>query len=511
MPRNLSIEKFYSQLGFTLHNTRWSWGARKDNVFLLKNWQDRYLPKERLVQVLDGPDVLRTLLSFGMDERIKHLEAIWAGGQAAYTVLATVLDPAAQTRKTKDFRDDVVFAIDSLVVQPNGSVWARLLPVPVPVNALEVHAATHRTQAGGGDFPVSSEFRKGEAFADYKTRAAALRPYLIEVAREQRKVTYSDVMERFNLDRYSLRSAMNQTGKLCQLQGEPVLTSLIVGKASQRSSEGLAQEFDVADDQAERERCYAFWAREPASATAATPANAEPEASPVPESGPASVPPTKGPPSPPSPKPAPAPSEFEQLAARFARVEQRPHQAAFRNAVFKACGGKCVLSGCDVPEALEAAHLKGRNWRAGHNQAHDGVLLRRDLHALYDQGLLVLGDDGAVQLAERLGPHYAFLRTSSGARQALEGPAARREQPAQPALGGAMGVTGPAVSRGEGGTAARRPRGPSRLAPYWLSDCISNSRSPGSSAKCRFQREKNRRYTSMSSRLKRRPGPGRKK
>lgn len=53
-----------------------------------------------------------------------------------------------------------------------------------------------------------------------------------------------------------------------------------------------------------------------------------------------------------------------------------------------ACNGRCVISGCDVPESLEAAHLIGMDWRQGQNHATDGILLRRDLPTLYNRELL---------------------------------------------------------------------------------------------------------------------------
>ncbi|WP_164853366.1 HNH endonuclease signature motif containing protein [Paraburkholderia kirstenboschensis] len=58
--------------------------------------------------------------------------------------------------------------------------------------------------------------------------------------------------------------------------------------------------------------------------------------------------------------------------------------------------GQCAISGCDIPEALEAAHLRGRKWREGHNAAEDGILLRRDLHMLYDRELLDFGEGVAL-------------------------------------------------------------------------------------------------------------------
>ena len=99
-------------------------------------------------------------------------------------------------------------------------------------------------------------------------------------------------------------------------------------------------------------------------------------------------------------------SELEQREARFVFVEIRPEQAAFRRAVFRASGGVCVVSGCPVPEALEAAHLNGRKWREGMNSAKDGILLRRDLHALYDSALLSIDAAGKVQIDQSVALTY---------------------------------------------------------------------------------------------------------
>lgn len=99
--------------------------------------------------------------------------------------------------------------------------------------------------------------------------------------------------------------------------------------------------------------------------------------------------------------------DFQQRAARFAQVQIRSEQSAFRDAVFRAYDGRCAVSGCNVPEALEAAHLAGRDWRKGHNRVTDGILLRRDLHTLYDRGLLQISDAGQVELSSEARPYYA--------------------------------------------------------------------------------------------------------
>jgi hypothetical protein len=97
----------------------------------------------------------------------------------------------------------------------------------------------------------------------------------------------------------------------------------------------------------------------------------------------------------------PSPSSSPQ----FANVEQRPEQGEFRKRVKDAYQGKCAISGCNVDKALDAAHKKGRDWHK-HNQAEDGYLLRKDLHALYDEGLLTISDKGKVEINIEMAKYY---------------------------------------------------------------------------------------------------------
>lgn len=102
-------------------------------------------------------------------------------------------------------------------------------------------------------------------------------------------------------------------------------------------------------------------------------------------------------------------SGIAQKAISFALVETRPEQAAFRRKVFLRCGGACVVTGCDVSEALDAAHLRGKSWREGDNAGEDGILLRKDVHALYDCGLVDIADGGEVWLAPQVTSYYGAL------------------------------------------------------------------------------------------------------
>jgi len=79
-------------------------------------------------------------------------------------------------------------------------------------------------------------------------------------------------------------------------------------------------------------------------------------------------------------------------------IVRRRGQAKFRAALFQAYSGRCVISGCDVSAVLEAAHIKP--YLGDHtNIVQNGLLLRADLHTLFDLGLLsIKPDDRTVRL-----------------------------------------------------------------------------------------------------------------
>ena len=220
--------------------------------------------------------------------------------------------------------------------------------------------------------PIKVKVAGKGAEPDYKAKLPAMRDWLIEVARHQGTVTYGDVMDAFGIGHRNLRRSMDYLGHQSDNRDEPIITALIVSPKDGKCSEGFAKEFGVNDDAAERKRLYEFWIKN------------ENEPEPVP----------------------PAPPTLEVKAARFVSVEARPDQAAFRRAVFLACVGKCVISGCDIVKALDAAHKHGRDWRKGHNKGEDGYLLRKDLHALYDNMLLSITEQGTVELHPSVTGHY---------------------------------------------------------------------------------------------------------
>jgi hypothetical protein len=94
-------------------------------------------------------------------------------------------------------------------------------------------------------------------------------------------------------------------------------------------------------------------------------------------------------------------------------IASRPNQAAFSSNVRRAYEGKCAFTACTTSEALEAAHIKVAEGRDD-NDLQNGILLRADIHALFDKGLIALTLDGSrVELNKMLSdPSYGFLRTA---------------------------------------------------------------------------------------------------
>ncbi|HEY3443602.1 MAG TPA: HNH endonuclease [Paludibaculum sp.] len=66
-------------------------------------------------------------------------------------------------------------------------------------------------------------------------------------------------------------------------------------------------------------------------------------------------------------------------------VTLRRGQPEFRSTLLEAYGGRCAISGCDCVDALEAAHIVGYRGQDT-NHIQNGLLLRSDLHILFDLG-----------------------------------------------------------------------------------------------------------------------------
>jgi len=80
-------------------------------------------------------------------------------------------------------------------------------------------------------------------------------------------------------------------------------------------------------------------------------------------------------------------TEGRQL--EIAGIVRQRGQPEFRKRLLQIYGGRCVITGCDVQQTLEAAHILPYNGVETNHPAN-GLLLRSDLHTLFDLGLITV-------------------------------------------------------------------------------------------------------------------------
>ncbi len=83
---------------------------------------------------------------------------------------------------------------------------------------------------------------------------------------------------------------------------------------------------------------------------------------------------------------------------REATVRQRVGQSLFREGLMALWGGRCAITGLDVPELLRASHAKP--WADSNDverlDVFNGLLLAAHWDAAFDAGLVTVSPDGAV-------------------------------------------------------------------------------------------------------------------
>ena len=93
--------------------------------------------------------------------------------------------------------------------------------------------------------------------------------------------------------------------------------------------------------------------------------------------------------------------QFGSLYLAHARLGQ----GAFRVLVTSAYQRKCAITGERVLPALEAAHIKPYK-RSGPNRVCNGLLLRSDVHRLFDYGYLTVTPDLRVEVSRALAEEF---------------------------------------------------------------------------------------------------------
>ena len=110
-------------------------------------------------------------------------------------------------------------------------------------------------------------------------------------------------------------------------------------------------------------------------------------------------------------------------------VKPRLGQGAFRVAVTDAYARCCAVTGEHSLPALEAAHIRPFA-KTGSHEISNGLLLRSDIHRLFDLGYVTISPDHRFQVSKRLREDYSNGRSY----YPLDGklvqlPAVRAEQP----------------------------------------------------------------------------------
>lgn len=96
-------------------------------------------------------------------------------------------------------------------------------------------------------------------------------------------------------------------------------------------------------------------------------------------------------------------------------VHPRLGQGTFRVLVTDAYQRRCAVTGEKTLPALDAAHIKPYSVGGSHD-ASNGLLLRRDLHSLFDAGYLTVTPEMRVEVSRRIreefhnGKHYYALQ-----------------------------------------------------------------------------------------------------
>lgn len=81
-------------------------------------------------------------------------------------------------------------------------------------------------------------------------------------------------------------------------------------------------------------------------------------------------------------------------------ILERPNQANFRKDILTAYTGKCLITGVNIRNVLEAAHIVPVS-EDGIDHVSNGICLRSDIHRLYDTGHLRIRGDGELSLSKK--------------------------------------------------------------------------------------------------------------
>lgn len=91
-------------------------------------------------------------------------------------------------------------------------------------------------------------------------------------------------------------------------------------------------------------------------------------------------------------------------------ILERRGQPKFRRDLLKLYNDRCCVTGCKVMDLLEAAHINPYS-EEGDNSLSNGLILRADIHTLFDRNLLTIDENCVVRISKDLiGSEYESLK-----------------------------------------------------------------------------------------------------
>lgn len=128
-------------------------------------------------------------------------------------------------------------------------------------------------------------------------------------------------------------------------------------------------------------------------------------------------------------------NDWPEDKIRFAAIRARRGQADFRKRLLTAYKGRCCISGCAIQDILEAAHIQPHAAEPNYD-TRNGLLLRADLHTLFDLNLLAVDERMYIHLSPQVKDSYYRDLVSQKSR--INVPDASADQPSSFELGKRM-------------------------------------------------------------------------
>jgi putative restriction endonuclease len=81
--------------------------------------------------------------------------------------------------------------------------------------------------------------------------------------------------------------------------------------------------------------------------------------------------------------------DYDERDTIIRAIKLRRGQKQFRDKLLKRYDNTCAVTGCKIPDVLEAAHIKSYRGK-NDNHISNGILLRADIHTLFDLNLVAI-------------------------------------------------------------------------------------------------------------------------